>query len=130
MNNIQLKIVGTGLFFLFIFVTGFWLSRAGPPYGTGLFNVHKLLALAVLVFLIVTMVQVNKTVGLSGIEWSLGVVTLLLFASEMIAGGLLSTDLTLPTAVTTLHHVTPYLIVLSTAATLYLLLSHTPHLSQ
>lgn len=123
MNTFQLKIIGASLVFLLIFLSGFWLSRNGSPYGTGLLTVHKLISLAVFVFLIVTMVQVNKATGLSGLEWALGIITAVFFIGTILAGGLLSTDLELPTAVLTIHHITPYLTLLLTIATLYLLLN-------
>ena len=124
MNTIQLKVIGTGFVFLFIFLSGFWLSRNGSPYGTGLLTVHKLISLALFVFLIVTMVQTNKATGLSGLEWALGIITAVFFIVTILAGGLLSTDLALPTAVLTIHHITPYLVILLTITTLFLLLKH------
>ncbi len=123
MTTIQLKIIGTGFVFFFIFLSGFWLSRNGSPYGTGLLTVHKLISLAVFVFLVVTMVQVNKATGLSGLEWMLGIITAVFFIGTILAGGLLSTDLELPTAVLTIHHITPYLTLFLTIATFYLLLN-------
>ena len=123
MNTIQLKIIGTGLVFLFVFFTGFRLSRNRSPYGTGLVTVHKLIALALFVFLVVTMVQVNKSVGLSSLEWALGIITAVLFVVTIVIGGLVTTDLTLPALVPTLHHITPYLTLLLTVVTLYLLLN-------
>ena len=32
MSTTQLRIAGAGLFFVFIFLFGFWLSRSGKPY--------------------------------------------------------------------------------------------------
>jgi hypothetical protein len=48
----------------------------------------------------------------------------LFFAGNVATGGLLSTDKTMPAVILKLHQITPYLTVLSTAVTLYLLLSH------
>jgi len=123
MSTIHPKIIIAGLVFLFIFLSGFWLSRNGSPYGTGLLAIHKLISLGIFVFLIVTVVKVNKETGLSGSEWTLGIITAVFFIGTILAGGLLSTDLELPTAVLTIHHITPYLTLLLTVATLYLLLN-------
>ncbi len=130
MNTIQFKIIGTGLVFIVIFLSGFWLSRNGAPYGTGLVTLHKLIALGVFVFLVVTMVQVNKAVGLSNLEWALGIVTAVLFIGTIIMGGLITTNLILPAVVRTLHHITPYLTMISTVATLFLLLNHVQQVPQ
>jgi len=51
------------------------------------------------------------------------VVTVLLFVGTVAAGGLLSIDKPIPVAVAMIHQWFPYLIVFSTAVTLYLLLS-------
>jgi hypothetical protein len=60
---------------------------------------------------------------LNTIELTAGVVTGLFFLGTIISGGLLSTGKPMPAVILTLHQITPFLTVLSTAATLYLLLS-------
>jgi len=42
MSLIQSNLVSTGLFFLFIFLSGFWLGRTGRPYTMLLITLHKL----------------------------------------------------------------------------------------
>jgi len=61
----QSKVVITGLFFVFVFLLGFWLSRSGKPYNSLIFNFHKLIGLAMGVFLIVTFYRVHQTVPFS-----------------------------------------------------------------
>ena len=125
MGTNELRVVGIGLFFLLIFPSGIWLSRSGKPYHVIIFNVHKLIALAAVVFLAITTYQINQAAQLSAIELIAGVVTGLLFVGTMITGGLLSTGKPMPAAILTMHRITPFLSVLSTAVTLYLLLSRT-----
>ncbi len=125
MSTMQLRVVGVGLFYLFIFLSGIWLSRSGKPYNMIIFNIHKLIALAAVVFLVITMYQINGVAGLSAIELIACAVTGLLFVGTMITGGLLSTGKSMPATILTMHQITPFLTVLSTAATLYLLLSLT-----
>ena len=43
MTTGQLQIAGAGIFALFIFLSGFWLSRLGKPYNGMVFNIHKLI---------------------------------------------------------------------------------------
>lgn len=50
MGTTQSGVVGTGLLFLFIFLSGFWLSHSGKPYNTLIFTIHKLIGLAAGVF--------------------------------------------------------------------------------
>lgn len=117
----QWRIVGAGLFCLFIFLSGFWLTRSGKPYNGALFNVHKLLALAAVVLFVVTLFRVNGVDALGAGEWIAGAVTVLFFIGLFVTGALVSIDKVMPAIVRRLHHVIPYLAVLSTAVTLYLL---------
>jgi hypothetical protein len=122
MSLTQSRLVGTGLFFLFIFLSGLWLSRSGKPLNGIILTIHKLISLAALVFLVITIYQINQVATLSTIALIAGAVTGLLFLGTIITGGLLSTGKPMPAAILTMHQITPFLTLLSTAVTLYLLL--------
>jgi hypothetical protein len=109
------------VFYLFIFLSGFWLSHSGRPYSVIILTIHKLIALAAVVWLGITVYQVNQAAKLSALESLAVVVTGLFFLGTIVSGGLLSTDKTMPGVILRLHQITPYLTVLSTTATLYLL---------
>ena len=123
MSAAQLQVVGAGLFFLLIFLSGFWLSRSGKPYSAIIFNIHKLIGLAAGVFLVMTVYQIHQVAPLGLAKIVAIVATVLLFAGTVTAGGLLSIDKPMPAVSLKLHQITPFLTVLSTAVTLYLLLS-------
>jgi hypothetical protein len=123
MNTATMRVVSTGLFFLFIFVSGIWLSRSGRPLNAGILAVHKLVSVAAGVFLIVTMVRLNRVAPLSATEWTAIVVTGLCFLGTAVSGGLLSIDKPMPAAILRAHQIMPVLVVISTAVSLYLLLS-------
>jgi hypothetical protein len=118
-----ISIVGAGLVFVVIFVSGYWLSRSGKPYNVIVLTVHKLISLAAVVFLVIVMIQSNREAALSAIELVASVVTGLFFLALMATGGLLSSDKEMPAVVLRLHQIAPYLTVLSAAVTLYLLQS-------
>ena len=131
MSTTLSKIVTAGVFFVFIILSGFWLSRSGKPYSSLIFNIHKLIGLAAGIFLIVTVYRSHQTLPLRALEITAVVFTVLVFLGLIAAGGLLSiVDAgQLPNlsqsargAITTIHRLFPYLAVLSTAGTLYLLL--------
>lgn len=122
MDTMQLRLVGTGSFFFIIFIFGIWLTISGKPYNGILLNIHKLVALAAGIFLVVTIYRINQAARISAAELAASVVTGLLFLSAGISGGLASID-TMPVVVVTLHRIAPFLTMLSTAATLYLLLN-------
>jgi len=116
----QLRVVSAGLFFLFIFLSGFWLGRSGKPYSVIILTIHKMISLAAAVFLVITIYRINQVAKLSAIELLAVVVTGLLFIGTAVSGGLVSTDKPMPVAVLRIHQILPVLTVLSTAATLYL----------
>lgn len=134
MSTTLSKIIGMGLFFLFTFASGFWLSRSGKPYSSLVFNLHKLIGLAAGIFLIVTMVRAGQAAALCPVEITALAVAILVFVGLVATGGLLSVfdsggltsaSQAVRTAVKIVHHLFPYLAVLATAATLYLLLKRT-----
>ena len=123
MSTNQLRVVSAGLFYLFIFLSGIWLSRSGKPYSVIILAIHKLISLAAGVFLVMAIYQINQAAKLSAVELIAVVVTGLFFLGTIVTGGLLSTGKPMPAAILRMHQITPFLTVLSTAATLYLLLS-------
>ena len=121
MFTTQTIVVGAGLFFLFIFLCGIWLTRSGKPYNGIVLAVHKLISLAAAVLLVVTLVRGNRVAALSTAEWIAGLVTGLFFLGAIVSGGLLSTEKPMPAALLTVHKVASWAILISTTVTLYLL---------
>ena len=128
-----LKAVMTGISFVFIFLFGFWLSRSSKPYNVLIFNFHKLISLAMSIFLIATIYQTHKTNSFSPVEILATVATVLIFSILFVTGGLRSVEATgglenasqsIQTAIAIIHKVFPYMAVLATAVTLFLLQVH------
>jgi hypothetical protein len=113
----------TVLLFLGVFVSGFWLSRFGRPFNAILLAVHKLASLAAVLLLVLTVVRVNAVAMLGAIDWVAVAASGLFLLGAIGTGGLWSVDKPTPAAVLTLHRITPFLSVLSTAVTLTLLLA-------
>ncbi len=135
MNTTQIRMISAGLFFLFIFLSGFWLSRLGKPYNGLVFNLHKLIGLAAGIFLIVTVVKTSKAAAFSPLEIAALAITVLIFICLVAAGGLLSVissgglanaSQTVQSVIAIVHKTFPYLAVIATAGTLYLLLIWKP----
>jgi len=123
MTDNHFRILYIVVFFVLIFLSGFWLSRDGRPYGVLLLTVHKLLSVGAVVFLTVILVRINRMDGISSAELIAAVITGVLFLSTIATGGLLSTAKLMPALVHQLHQITPFLTLASTALTLYLLLT-------
>lgn len=131
MNIIQTRVLISGLFFLFIFLSGFLLSYAGKPHNQVYFNLHKLIGLAAGIFLIITVLRIRQVNGLGTFQILAITITALIFIMLVAAGGLIGIEATgglqnasqsLISIFTTLHRVLPYLALVSTAATFYLLM--------
>ena len=110
------------LLYLAILVSGFWLSRLGRPLNVILLTVHKLVSLAAVVLLVFTVYLVTWEAMLYAVDWLAVAVTCLLFLGTIATGGLLSTDKKMPVVVSLIHKIAPFLAVLSSAGTMYLLL--------
>lgn len=121
MKTIQSQILYTGLFFLFIFISGFWVSRTRKPYSVAIFTVHKLIGLAAGIYLGLRVYRAHQALPLSVVKIAAIVVTVVLFVGTVIAGGLLSAEESMPAFVSLIHRFSPYLIVVSTIVTLYLI---------
>ena len=121
MSTSQLRIVGAGLFFLFILLSGFWVSHSGKPYSVLILAIHKLISVAAVIWLGITIRRIAQAGALGATELLPAIVAGFVFLGTIVTGGLLSMDKAMPAIVLRLHQITPYLTVLSTAVTLYLL---------
>jgi hypothetical protein len=124
MNTLTSRIIGTGILFIFVFLSGVWLSNSGKPINVVILTIHKLIGLATLIFIGVTIYQLNQEVKLNALELGASVITGLLFLVTIITGGLLSTGNPVVAAILTIHRIGPFLTVLSTVVTMYLLVNH------
>ncbi len=90
MNATQVRIASLALFFVLIFIFGFWLSRSGKPYNGILFNLHKLISLGAVLFLGLTAAKAHQTAPLDLAQIAALAVTVVCFLSAIVTGGLLS----------------------------------------
>lgn len=124
MDVTSTQMINIGLFFLGLFISGFWLQRAGKPYPSMRFNLHKFIALGTAVYLGMTFIREYPRAASAGLSAAGIALTAVLFAVTIVAGGLLNTEAPRQKALLTIHHIFPYLTVLSTAMSLYLLFFH------
>lgn len=59
--DITSRFITPGIIFILTLVFGFWLSLSGKPYNCSLFNIHKLIALAMVVILAMQVYRIFKT---------------------------------------------------------------------
>jgi hypothetical protein len=113
--------VVTVILFVGILSSGFFLTRMGRPYSTVLLTVHKLVSLAVVGHLGWTVIKANQVTQLAALPVWLAGLTVLLFLALIATGGILSASATPPVWVRYGHHLLPYLVLLSSAGTLFIL---------
>ena len=124
MSTIVSRLVLPGSFALLTLASGFWLSNSGKPYSTLIFTIHKLIALGAIIATGVAINYMHKTAEISRvIEISVIAITAMLILSLLVSGALMSINKQVPALIQTVHHVSPYLVVISSAATFYLLAS-------
>jgi len=121
MENLQPVIVVSGILFLSIILSGFWVRRDGKPYRSIILTIHKLISLAMVIYLGTTLYRIIQQTGPSTSGGITITATGFLLVVTIISGGIWSIDKQIPVAVLRVHQVTPFLTILSTAVTLYLL---------
>jgi hypothetical protein len=120
--NVTTRAIIVSVLFLFIFASGYWLRRAGRPLNPGISAVHKLISLVAGITLLVTIYQRSRLVPLNATEWVAIVVAGLCFLALVATGGLLSSEEPRPVALLRVHQIVPFLTLLSSVATLFLVL--------
>jgi len=130
MNTADTYLLYIGVFFIFILISGFWVSNSGKPYNSLIFNIHKLIGLGAGIYLMRAVYLTHETAPLTSAQWTSIVATGFLFIFTVAAGGLKSIleegDLqnmpqSAQTVIKWVHKILPYFIILSTALTLMLL---------
>ena len=108
----------TLLCFLIVFLSGFRLHKLGKPYRTLLLTIHKLIPIALLVYLGLAM---RLMTPFSTLAWLVVLFAIFCFVVMVATGGWVSAAKEAPKVVLVLHKVLPYVTVLATAGALYLI---------
>jgi hypothetical protein len=123
MSTLTARLIATGFGLLFTLISGVWLSSSGKPLNTLIFTIHKLIALGTVVYTGLTIYQLYKSTAISALQTGGIVVTGLLFLALFISGALLSLGKPVGEVVLAIHRVIPLLAAMTTAGTIYLLVS-------
>lgn len=115
------KLASTGIFFVFIFLSGFWLNRARKPYSVLIVTVHKLIGLAAGIFLGLAVYRIHQATPLNTVQIVSVLVTVLFFAMNVATGSLLSTNKPMAGTINIINKWFPYLTIIATGVMIYLL---------
>ena len=122
MPGLIISFLLSGAAFIVIFLSGFLLTRIGKPYHMLIITIHKLMGVALGVYLGLRLYRQYQAAGLSSISFVIITVTVLFFILMVATGSLLSAERSFPDGIKLLHRVFPYLTVIATAALIVLIL--------
>ena len=103
MNALHFKIVITAFIFVFILLSGRRLKKTAKPYNPIVLAIHKLISAGIMVAIVITVNQINKSVSLNTGEMLLSISMIFVFLGAVVSGGFLSTGKQLPSLVEIIH---------------------------
>lgn len=116
MNIYEVNFVtGAGLLVLSI-LAGFWLMNQGAPYKVLTSTIHKLSAVAGIVFFVLAYLKYSKSTEMSAILLTLSIVTAALLAMAVVTGGVINNQNTGEGIMIRIHNATSIGSVLSLIA--------------
>lgn len=123
MDTISTKLIAAGILGILTLVSGVILSNTGRPLNGLFFNLHKLIAVAAIVLITISVVQLLKA-GETQALIAIGAIILagLLFVALVATGGMLSFEREWPGFVLKIHQVAPLLSLAFSALSVYLLI--------
>lgn len=84
------KLVTNSILFILIIISGIWLSKLGKPYNPVTFNIHKFIALAFIVYIIILSRGLVKTVEMNSKNWLFLILSGFLVFLVLVSGGIIS----------------------------------------
>jgi hypothetical protein len=127
MNALSTKIVVAGALSALTLLSGVWLSHLGKPYNTVVFNIHKLIAVATIIVIAITVVGLFKVIDArTFVEMFAAAFAGVLFLALVATGGMLSINPSLSAAVLRVHQIAPLLALASSAVSIFLLAGAKP----
>jgi len=121
MNTLTSRLILAGVLSTLTLISGVAVSKAGRPLNAALFNLHKLIALATVVLIVLLVKGLYSTAeGKAFLDITVMVLAGVLFLALGVTGGMLSFEKEWPGVVHTVHQVVPLLSLAFSAVTIYL----------
>ncbi len=119
--HLTTKSIFSIILFVIMLIAGFWMSKQGKPYNAIIFNVHKLVALAVVVFLFFIFRDLLKQGEASSIAIVLLVILGLSIVALFVTGALMSGEKPLDKMLQLAHRISTATMIISIALSIYVL---------
>jgi len=123
-NFVSPRIIYCGLGLVMTGLSGVLLSNSGRPLNSMIFGLHKLVAVATIILLVVSVRDLYKSAPVQTLYPVLIGVTALLFVALLVSGALLSFDKLALAIILRVHQSAPLLAMGFSALTIYLLASN------
>src|SRR6056297_430336 len=107
------QLIINAILFIFILISGIWLSKLGKPYGTVLFTIHKLIALAFIVYVFILSNKLFKITEFNPVIWIFMFAAALSVVLIFTTGGILSNHEEVKNSLVTVHKISSGVLILS-----------------
>ena len=121
MVPVESKVILSGLLLLLSIIFGIWLSQTGKPLNQFIFTIHKLLALASVIFAGIVIYNLHKNLDINAISIALIVIIIIFFIALFTTGVLLSFEKPMPASILLIHKIGSVLIAIMAIISIYLL---------
>jgi hypothetical protein len=118
--NTTIKTISTGFLLALTIGSGFLLSYTGKPYSSALFNAHKLITVAAVVFTITISRSLYRTDGNKSLITAVLVLLSISVITLIASGAVMSIKDSAGRLFLTVHRIAPIIAVISTGFLLYL----------
>jgi len=118
-----LKIILPAVLFILVIASGFWVTRSGKPYHTGIFTLHKLAALATVVLTVINLTKLVKVMPAQSIIILMIIIAGLSVIALFATGALMSIQKDLNKAWVWVHRVGVLLLAGSGMSLIFLLIN-------
>ena len=105
--SISLKLTGIALLYIIAIILGFWLNKTGKPYSPLIFNIHKLVSLAAVVFTGIVVYNLLKQTESHPLLTLLIIAAVILYLALIVSGGLLNLDKPFYSLLRLVHKIMP-----------------------
>jgi len=109
------------ILFVLTVAAGFWVTKTGKPYNTGIFTLHKLLALAAVVLATIAIVKLLKIAPAQPMIIALFVLAAMSIIALFATGALMSIQKNVGSALLLVHRVAPFVLAGSSVSAILLL---------
>jgi hypothetical protein len=107
--------------FILTVAAGFWVSKTGKPYNTGIFTLHKLLALAAVVLAAIAISRILKVTPIQNLIVILIILAVVSVIALFATGALMSVQKTVGSIWLLIHRIAPFVLAGSTFGAIWLL---------